>query len=205
MIREWRSNSMFSDGRSKKVILVSHCILNQNSISDGTADYPAANESVVNLLIKSGVGIIQMPCPETLCLGLDRGDIHGGERPVIVENTRIRHSMEKNESVEIIINIVNQLIFQIEQYKKNGFTILGVVGINRSPSCGVNTTSRNNQEVGGEGVLIEILRDEFEKKGINIDMIGIKATETDEALKRIQKLIDRCVNVEPAIRIIKAD
>ena len=183
---------MFSDGRSKKVILVSHCILNQNSISDGTADYPAVNENVLSLLIESEVGIIQMPCPETLCLGLDRGDIHGGERAIIIENTRIRHDMEKNESIEIINNIVNQLLFQIEQYKQNGFTILGVIGINRSPSCGVNTTSKNNKEVEGEGILIEILREKLEKKGINIDMIGIKATETDEALKLIQKLIDKC-------------
>lgn len=133
-----------------------------------------------------------MPCPETLCLGLDRGDIHGGERAIIIENTRIRHDMEKNESIEIINNIVNQLLFQIEQYKQNGFTILGVIGINRSPSCGVNTTSKNNKEVEGEGILIEILREKLEKKGINIDMIGIKATETDETLKLIQKLIDKC-------------
>ena len=28
---------MFTDGRSKKVVFVAHCLLNQNSISDGTA------------------------------------------------------------------------------------------------------------------------------------------------------------------------
>lgn len=37
---------MFSNCRSKKIVLVSHCILNQNSISDGTAYCPATNESV---------------------------------------------------------------------------------------------------------------------------------------------------------------
>lgn len=39
---------MFNDGRSKKVVFVAHCFLNQNSISDGTAIYPAANKDVVD-------------------------------------------------------------------------------------------------------------------------------------------------------------
>ncbi|CAG8999029.1 MAG: hypothetical protein CENE_00993 [Candidatus Celerinatantimonas neptuna] len=30
---------MFEDKRSKKVVLIAHCLLNQNAISDGTADY----------------------------------------------------------------------------------------------------------------------------------------------------------------------
>jgi predicted secreted protein len=181
---------MFSDVRSKKIVLVSHCILNQNSISDGTADYPGTNESILKLLVQSKVGIMQMPCPEILCLGLDRGDIHGGEREVIVENTRIRHNLEKSASITVINNFVNQIVFQIEEYILNGFTVLGIIGINRSPSCGVNTTSKNNQEIDGEGVFIEILRKELEKKSISIDMIGIKALETDKALISIKRLIN---------------
>lgn len=151
---------MFSDCRSKKVVLVSHCILNQNSISDGTADYPATNESVLKLLIQSKVGIIQMPCPETLCLGLDRGDIHGAERDVVAENTRIRDSMNKLTAIEIL----NKVVFQIDEYIKNGFSVAEVIGINRSPSCGVNTTSKNNKEVDGEGVFIERLRNKLKEK-----------------------------------------
>lgn len=181
---------MFTDARSKKIVLISHCILNQNSISDGTADYPGTNESIIKLLVESKAGIIQMPCPEILCLGLDRGDIHGGEREVVVENTRIRKELKKTTSTEIINNFVNQVIFQIEEYIKNGFKIMGTIGINRSPSCGVNTTSKNDQEVAGEGVFIEILRKSLEEKGIIIDMIGIKASETEKALIDVKRLMD---------------
>ncbi len=181
---------MFSDRRSKKIVLVSHCILNQNSISDGTADYPATNESVLKLLIQSKVGIIQMPCPETLCLGLDRDDIHGAERDVVVENTRIRDSMNKPSSAEMLNKLVNQVVFQIDEYIKNGFSVAGVIGINRSPSCGVNTTSKNNKEVDGEGVFIENLRNKLKENGIDIKMIGIKALETEEALLSIKELLN---------------
>ena len=180
---------MFSDQRGKKIVLVSHCILNQNSISDGTADFPGTNASIVKLLMESNVGIIQMPCPELNCLGLDRGDVHGGERDVVAENTRIRHQLETKRSAEIIQHLVDQIIFQIKEYIKNGFSILGVIGINRSPSCGVQTTSRNNQEVIGEGIFMERLKQELEKNGIRINMIGIKATNTDEAILSIQKML----------------
>lgn len=180
---------MFSDQRSKRIVLVSHCILNQNSISDGTADFPGTNASIVKLLMESNVGIIQLPCPELSCLGLDRGDVHGGERDVIVENTRIRRQMETERSTEIIQHLVDQILFQIKEYIKNGFSILGIIGINRSPSCGIQTTSKNNQEVIGEGVFMERLKQELGKNGIHLDMVGIKALETDAAIGSIQKMI----------------
>lgn len=168
---------MFSDARSKKVILVSHCILNQNSISDGTADFPGTNKRVLKKLMDAGVGIVQMPCPELLCLGLDRGDIHGGEREVVVENTRIRENLNKPPSLKIINNLVNQVVFQIEKYLKNDFTVLGIMGVNRSPSCGVNTTSKDNREVEGQGVFMGALCSALKEKGITLDVVGIKGTK----------------------------
>lgn len=44
---------MFTDARSKRVIFVAHCLLNQNSISDGTADYPGVNEAILQTLLKA--------------------------------------------------------------------------------------------------------------------------------------------------------
>ena len=38
---------MFTDGRSKKVIFLAHCLLNQNAISAGTAVCPAAFRELV--------------------------------------------------------------------------------------------------------------------------------------------------------------
>lgn len=80
---------------------------------------------------------------------------------------------------------------EIRDCFRNGFTVLGIIGINRSPSCGVNTTSKNNQEVDGKGVFIDMLSKALEKKNISIDMIGYKATGADKALKSIQGLIDK--------------
>ena len=72
---------------------------------------------------------------------------------------------------------------------KYGFDIKGVVGINRSPSCGVETTSKDNQEVSGEGVFIEALCKELKKEKISVKIAGIKASNPEEAVKAVQKLI----------------
>jgi predicted secreted protein len=179
---------VFADARSKKLILIAHCVLNQNSLSDGTADYPASNKELVDLLLQSRVGIVQMPCPELHCLGLDRGNVHGSEQPV-VENTRIRKSMNRRFVVRILKSLVRQIVYQIEQYRRYGFVVCGIVGIDRSPSCGVNTTSIRNREVRGEGVFIEALHKELKKRHIHIEMVGIKALDVKEAIVSIGRLL----------------
>lgn len=65
---------MFTDNRSKKIIVLAHCLLNQNSISDGTADLPGQFTEIVRLIMRNDIGMIQLPCPELHCLGLDRQD-----------------------------------------------------------------------------------------------------------------------------------
>ena len=70
---------MFDDARSRRVILLAHCLLNQNAISDGTADFPSQFTELVELLTSNRIGMIQLPCPELICLGLDREDRNGGQ------------------------------------------------------------------------------------------------------------------------------
>jgi len=94
--------NMFDDARSRRVVFVAHCILNQNAISDGTADFAGSFEPVVDALCRSGVGMCQMPCPELLCLGLDRRDREGGRSPVLVENSRIRRALDSPSMMECI-------------------------------------------------------------------------------------------------------
>jgi predicted secreted protein len=180
---------VFTDARSRKIVLVAHCILNQNAISDGTADFPGSDEGILRELLQAGVGILQLPCPELNCLGLDRGDPAGGERPVIEENTRIREAMGHTAPARILAALVERVVFEVEEYRRHGFTIVGLVGINRSPSCGVNTTSRIDQEEPGRGVFIEALRDALSVRGIHVDMIGIKASQPEQARQRVEELL----------------
>ena len=177
---------MFTDGRSRKVIFLAHCLLNQNAISDGTAVYPAAFCELIELLLSGQIGIVQLPCPELCCLGLDRGDEHGAERPVTVENTRIRAQMLQAEEQAKLNLLVGNVLHQIREYKKHGFEILGIVGANRSPNCGVDTTSADNVEVVGRGVFMDALYSKLSAEGICIPMIGLKGS--DDISEKLGKL-----------------
>ena len=178
---------MFTDGRSKKVIFLAHCLLNQNAISDGTAVYPAAFCELIELLLSKQIGIVQLPCPELCCLGLDRGDVHGAERPVTVENTRIRAQMLLPDEQAKLKLLVDNVMHQIREYRKHGFEILGIVGANRSPNCGVDTTSAENVELVGRGVFMDALYTELAAENINIHMIGLKGS--DDLSEKLGKLL----------------
>lgn len=168
---------MFTDCRSKKVIFISHCLLNQNAISDGTAVYPAAFKDLIEFLLKNDIGIVQMPCPELTCLGIDRGNIKGSNAPVVIENTRIRNEIVKKNNYEKLMSLVDYTFYQILEYHKYNFEIIGIIGANRSPNCGVETTSKDNKEVGGKGIFMEELSKKIKNKNLNIPMIGIKGSD----------------------------
>ena len=178
---------MFTDGRSKKVIFLAHCLLNQNAISDGTAVCPAAFGELIQLLLDHEVGVVQMPCPELCCLGLDRGDVHGADRPVVEENTRIRRAMEKDgprQKREALADLVAE---QVQEYHKHGFQVLGIVGANRSPNCGVETTSDFDREVEGRGAFMDAIAQRLEAAGISVPMLGLKGS--DGAAQKVAALL----------------
>ena len=181
--------TMFQDGRSQKVAFLAHCLLNQNAISDGTAVRPAGFPEMVSYLLEHGVGIVQLPCPELLCLGLDRGDPQGAERPVVVENTRIRRAMAKAEPSRRLAQLVEDTMAQLLEYRRYGFQVVGILGANRSPCCGVDTTSQDDQEVPGMGVFLEALSRRLEEVGWQIPMVGFRGT--DDAVETVQRLLER--------------
>lgn len=180
---------MFRDGRSQKVAFLAHCLLNQNAISDGTAVRPAGFPEMVSYLLEHGVGIVQLPCPELLCLGLDRGDPQGAERPVVVENTRIRRAMAQAEPSRRLARLVADTMAQLLEYRRYGFQVVGILGANRSPCCGVDTTSQDDQEVPGMGVFLEALSRRLEEVGWKIPMVGFRGT--DDAVETVQRLLER--------------
>ena len=58
--------------RAKKIIVVSHCYLNQNSRVRPYAHRKGSFKSLIKPLIDADFGIIQLPCPETNGDGLTR-------------------------------------------------------------------------------------------------------------------------------------
>ena len=169
---------MFDDKRSKKVVLVVHCILNQNSRIDQCGYFPGAMGEAARVLLESGVGILQMPCPELWVLGLDRR--YGAL------DTGIREALAEEEGRDACRDLARRLIYQIEEYQKHGFEIVGVVGIDGSPACGVDITYYQGKGAGpGRGMFIETLREEFRKHDLAIHIIGVEDFEGVERTKTL--------------------
>jgi hypothetical protein len=57
------------DNRSKKVIFVSHCILNENTRYLGGAFRKSAVKEILEVFQNQDIGIIQLPCPEQKAWG----------------------------------------------------------------------------------------------------------------------------------------
>jgi len=181
---------MFDDNRSKSIIVVAHCLLNQNSISDGTADFPGQFRELIDLILANGIGLIQLPCPEVTCLGLDRKDKLGGTRPLLEENSRIRNLLSEPACVELLRSKAEEVASHIQEYESYGFKIWGVIGVNRSPSCGVETTSRDGHEVEGQGVFFELIAEALRGRGQTMKMIGVKTSKREEAVQKLRQLIE---------------
>ena len=88
----------------------------------------------------------------------------------------------------LLTDLVSQIMQQILEYHKYGFEIIGIIGANRSPNCGVDTTSDNNMEVPGKGLFMEALATQLIKEHLSIPMIGLK--NTDDVVAKIQTLFE---------------
>jgi predicted secreted protein len=150
---------------------------------------PSQFEKIVEFLMVNHVGLIQMPCPELQCIGLDRGDERGSERPLLEENTRIRELLSEPEQLYALRQTAEFLVRQIREYQDFGFQVLGVIGVDRSPSCGVTTTSINGAEEPGRGVFMEALAETLAESGINTPMVGTKTQEPEVSLEKIKRLV----------------
>ena len=89
--------------------------------------------------------------------------------------------MGRTAPARILDALVSRVVFEVEEYRRHGFEIVGFVGIDRSPSCGVATTSREGQEVRGQGVFVEALQAALAARGIPTTFSGIKASRPEEA------------------------
>lgn len=180
---------MFKDKRSRKVVLVAHCVLNQNSKIDGCAHYPGPINEVTELLSSAGCGIVQLPCPELMHLGLDRRADNQSARTIESEDTRVARLMFENEGRLCCRQIAEETAYQAKEYLKNGFEIVGMLGINGSPTCGVETIWADGQEVPGWGVLTQELYDACRRLGISLLFKGSKAAHPSEAVGTVKGMI----------------
>jgi len=185
---------MIEDKRSRKIIAVSHCVLNQNSKLEGIASWPGIIEPVLKVISKSGAGILQIPCPEMMYEGIGRFD-------------KSYEQYRCAAFTKLCNDIAEDVVDQIESYLGNGYRILAVLAIDGSPTCGYTLTQsapewkglvagsdiRKARYVKEKGVFMDILERRFLARSIKIPFLGIPEVSEigsiEKALAKLQALL----------------
>lgn len=164
--------------RSKKIIVVCHCLLNANAKVSPLAVYPGVLRKIMDTFIASGTGIVQLPCPETSYLGMNRWGMCFEQ----YNHPNYRRHCRR---------ILEPSVDQIEAFSSAGYEICGVVGANGSPNCGVTQIPSGltggvirDQEMvesqlrefkfkNGSGVFLTELKKMLGDRGISVPLMAV--------------------------------
>lgn len=130
------------DARKKQVVFLAHCFLNTNTRFPGGSGFKGGTLPLVQKILTMGIGIRQLPCPELNCLGLEKKDY--GE-------------LTPEELRSCYYETAERVISEMKSYQKFGYDIIGVIGMDPSPSCGV-------YQAKGKGTILGIDSDTSEEK-----------------------------------------
>jgi uncharacterized protein YbbK (DUF523 family) len=132
------------DQRGRCVVLVSHCLLNENTRYAGGATRSGAVAEAVDELMGAGYGIHQLPCPEMRAWG----GVLKGHSLLLYDSKdgalyKVRGLLLRGFVAWTRIvywRLARQVARDVADYERAGITVAGIVGIGASPSCGVTTT-----------------------------------------------------------------
>ena len=157
--------------REKKILLLSHCIINQNSVV-----FPLARAKgpfpFVDTIIKNNIGIYQLPCPEFKFGGLNRP-------------SQTKEEYDTKEFRDLCKTLSSDVVKDIKEYLKHDFQLLGIIGIENSPTCSIS---------GKRGIFIEELFDNLAANNIKLDYIEIPSGY-EENLESISKINYELLNI----------
>jgi predicted secreted protein len=134
------------DERSRQVVFLSHCLLNENTRYLGGACRRCCVREIIEQCMDRGIGMVQMPCPEQEVWGgvLKRRilSLYGTRQRSVLADGLVRALLPVALSyVRLRYRwIARNVAKQIDDYVRSGFTVLGIVGIDGSPTCGVHQT-----------------------------------------------------------------
>jgi predicted secreted protein len=194
-----RIKDSVADARSRKLIFLSHCLLNQNACVPGIASEPAAITPLVTALLEDQVGMYQMPCPEMTYYG----SLRWGQVKKQYATPMFRAHCRR---------IAEQVCDQIQDYQASSHDVIGFVMRDGSPTCGLHRAcveADDAQQWGGMvwkvpvqrfaatmGVFCEELKAEVERRGIQgVELLSLpevpEAGSFDDALVQIRTATGR--------------
>ena len=187
---------------AQPIIFVAHCILNTAAKvvlyrEEEMAAEEALRRRFVGTALERGVQLVQLPCPEFTLYGARRWG-HVSDQ---FDNPFFRDHCRR---------LLAPVLLQMREYLAHPqrFTLLGVVGIDGSPSCGVDYTSRGDwygsfggrtdlaealascHLAGARGIFMDQLGRMLEEAGLaeQVPVVGLFAPEPDKCMALLSNL-----------------
>ena len=163
--------------RSKKIVFISHCLLNQNARPIGGEKYSGIVKELLEIFAESGVGVVQIPCPQ---LEFNEG---------LNRKARTKDSIDTNGFRTKCQKLSCGIIEMIEDYLRKNYSVLGILGVEMSSTCGVYQIQNGRRNVPGKGIFIEELEKEMQKKNFQVPILGINVNNIFSSLEKVQSLL----------------
>lgn len=181
----------------KQILFVCHCVLNTASkVKEFDLEAMEREEQlrldIMRRIVERGIQVVQLPCPEFL----QYGSLRHGHCADQFDNPFFRKQCRE---------MLEPIVLQLEEYLSNeqDFEVLGIMGIDGSPSCGVRYTSRavwsdepdgsdrtkvfkETEPAEGKGVFIQVLVEMLQEKGIDVPLDALFAPEPERALSLLE-------------------
>ncbi len=141
--RRYRAlQASMADTRSREVVFVPHCLLNQNTRYLSGSVCRGVVSAAVAPYLADGTGIVQMPCPEQRVWG----GVIKTRMLWLIQHPRIARVAPALLPLALpyvrwhYAHHARAVARDIEDYLASGLSVRGIVGVAGSPSCGVHTT-----------------------------------------------------------------
>lgn len=179
------------------MVAISHCLLNVNAKIEGLNPFVAMYDELVGFLREHDIGIIQLPCPETYYAGLKRWGM-------------VKEQYDNPYYRKTCRDLLEPTLIQIKSYIQAGYRVLAVIGIDGSPSCGVNYTGSSSEWKGSlaeledldgvvrsetripeKGVWMEELERLLDEENISVPFLAVDETHpNDEYQTELKKVLE---------------
>jgi predicted secreted protein len=189
------------DRRGRRVVFLAHCLLNENTRYLGGACTGGPVREILQPCLDQGIGIVQLPCPEQQAWGGVLKSrlllFYGAEGTLRYRFRAVLLPLLLWYTRRVCRRLARQAAAQVEDYRRAGFTVVGIVGVDGSPSCGVRktldvkeslsaigrlrenaATAREMNDivrgcaVPGTGLFVALLREELERRGASVPFLA---------------------------------
>jgi len=132
------------DARGRRVVFLSHCLLNENTRYLGGACVPGCRPEVLQRCLEGQLGIVQMPCPEQRAWGgvLKRSLLAGyglkQRWPLLYLIRRPLLALFRWRTRRAYSRLARQVAAEVADYLDSGTQVSAIVGVDGSPTCGVH-------------------------------------------------------------------